>query len=83
MRTVFTREYIMEQHQMTWIAPVEKDGDKLFARCENNHPNFICLPPGRKTYYCKTCGALFVVDPNFSELIEEDGIKQGKCYINR
>ena len=59
---------------MTWIATVEIEDDKLFARCEYNHVNFIRLPPGRKSYYCKTCGALFVVDPNFSELVENDEI---------
>ncbi|TQD25086.1 hypothetical protein [Methanolobus vulcani] len=57
---------------MTWIAPVEGEDGKLFARCEYNHPNLISLPSRRKSYYCKTCGALFVVDPNFSELIEND-----------
>ncbi|WP_342303644.1 hypothetical protein [Methanolobus sp. ZRKC5] len=57
---------------MSWIATVEIEGDKFFARCEYNHPNLIRLPSGRKSYYCKTCGALFVVDLNFSELIEND-----------
>jgi len=59
---------------MSWIATVEIEGEKLFARCEYNHVNFIRLPSGRKSYYCKICGALFVVDPNFSELIENDDI---------
>ncbi|WP_319508892.1 hypothetical protein [uncultured Methanolobus sp.] len=57
---------------MSWIATVEIEDDKLFARCEYNHPNLIRLPDKRKSYYCKICGALFVVDPNFSELIEND-----------
>ena len=48
-RIVFS-EYLQGEN-MTWIAPVEIEGENLFTR-----------------------GALFVVDPNFSELIENDDI---------